>query len=93
MTAPSTAAIQYCDANPARSATCARRTAVDINAPIVNASDTHEYTMARPIRGVRSRDAACTAGFMPAIMKLPAIARQASMMKLGASAPHTEIAA
>ena len=68
-------------------------TAVDINAPIVNASDTHEYTIARPIRGVRSRDAACTAGFMPATTKLPAIARHASVMKLGASAPATEIAA
>ncbi len=49
--------------------------------------------MARPMRGVRSRDAACTAGFIPAIMKLPAMNRAASTWKLGASAPPTEITA
>ncbi len=90
---PSTAAIQYCERQPGQIGSVCAATAVDINAPIVNASDTQEYTIARPIRGVRSRDAACTAGFMPAIMKLPAIDKHASMMKLGASAPATEIAA
>ena len=90
---PSTEAIQYCDRQPGQIGSVLAATMVDISAPMVNASDTHEYTMARPMRGVRSRDAACTAGLMPAIMQLPAMASRASTKKLGASAPNTEISA
>ena len=88
---PSAVAIQYCERQPGQIGSVFAAISVDISAPTVNASDTHAYTIARPMRGVRSRDAACTAGFMPAIMKLPAAARHASVMKFGASAPSIEI--
>jgi hypothetical protein len=78
VTAPRIAAIQNCGRQPGNSGNVCAATAVDISAPMVKASDTHAYTMARPMRGVRSREAACTAGFMPAIRKLPAMASAAS---------------
>ena len=49
--------------------------------------------MARPICGDRSRDAACTAGLMPATSSAPPTEQKARKMKLGASAAAAETTA
>ena len=49
--------------------------------------------MARPIRGDRSRDAACTAGLMPATRNAPPIEHATTVAKFGATAATTEITA
>ena len=54
---------------------------------MVNANDTQAYTMARPIRGVRSRDAACTAGFIPAFCDTATGRVEPSRLADGSPAP------
>ena len=49
--------------------------------------------MARPICGERSRDAACTAGLMPATSSAPPSEQTPRKRKLGASAAAAETTA